>query len=256
MRFRLLALLVLAACEAPRIEWSDPVSIAQRSSATRLTIDSAGTARFVDEAAPEGTLPTAHGLCESSLRTVAGTTHLFAVWWSVRPDSSASLQTASSADSGKTWGTAVPVDTSDISSNGCRRPPPAVTAVGDDLHVAYSMVAPEGTGVFFAHFMTAMLHSPVAVIYGERLVPTAIAADGDRVAVAYEEPNGKRRQIDIALSSSQGHIFDWHATASRDVDVATTPAVAIAGHHLAVAWATQSGADSVVSRVVRAGRLR
>jgi hypothetical protein len=128
--------------------------------------------------------------------------------------------------------------------------------VGDDLHIAYSMVAPEGTGVFFAHFMNSMLHSPVAVIYGERLVPTAIAADGDRVAVAYEEPNGKRRQIDVALSSTQGHIFEWHATASRDVDVAATPAVAIANHHLAVAWVTQSGTDSTSSRVVRAGRIR
>ena len=72
--------------------------------------------------------------------------------------------------------------------------------------------------MFFAHFMGSMLHSPVAVIYGERLVATAIAAEGDRVAVAYEEPNGTRQQVDVALSQTQGHIFEWHATASRDVE--------------------------------------
>ena len=77
--------------------------------------------------------------------------------------------------------------------------------MGDDLHTAYSMIAPEGTGVFFAHFMGSMLHSPVAVIYGERLVATAIAAEGDRVVVAYEEPNGTRKQVDVALSTTQGH---------------------------------------------------
>lgn len=256
MRVRLVALIILSACEAPRIDWSDPVSIAQSPGAARLAIDSTGTARFVAEPAPELASPSAPGLCVSSVRTVAGIKHLYAVWWAARPDSSAALQTASSTDSGKTWGSPIAVDTSDVSSSGCRRPPPAVTAVGDDLHVAYSMVAPEGTGVFFAHFITTMLHSPVAVIYGERLVPTAIAADGDRVAVAYEEPNGKRRQIDVALSSTQGHIFEWHATASRDVDVATAPAVAIAKNHLAVAWMTQSGTDSASSQVVRAGRLR
>ena len=73
------------------------------------------------------------------------------------------------------------------------------------------MIAPEGTGVFFAHFMGS--HAPLTgcrSIYGERLVATAIAAEGDRVAVAYEEPNGTRQQVDVALSQTQGHIFEWH----------------------------------------------
>ncbi|HTE47660.1 MAG TPA: hypothetical protein VK636_20630, partial [Gemmatimonadaceae bacterium] len=200
--------------------------------------------------------PKADGLCASSLRAVAGSAHFYAVWWSVRADSSGRLVAASSPDSGKTWGTAMAVDTSDIGSVGCRRPPPSVAVVGDDLHVAYSMIAPEGTGVFFAHFMSSMLHSPVAVIYGERLVSTAIAADGDRVVVAYEEPNGTRRQVDVAVSSSQGHIFEWHVTASRDIDMASQPTVAIAGRHLAVAWMTQRTADSTTTHVVRSGQIQ
>lgn len=125
------------------------------------------------------------------------------------------------------------------------------------MYVAYSMIAPEGTGVFFAHTMSSMLHSPVAVIYGDRLVATAIAAEGrgDRVAIAYEEPNGKREQIDLALSTTEGHIFEVHTTASRDVDVATSPQIALAGRSIAVSWLERPLDASAASRVVRVGRI-
>jgi hypothetical protein len=131
-----------------------------------------------------------------------------------------------------------------------------VATVGDDLFVAYSMVAPEGKGVFFAHSMGPMVHAPVGVIYGDHLVRTAIAAQGDDVAVAYEDPNGSRQQVAVAFSIVQGHIFAWHATASRSVDVATTPAVALAGRQLAVSWATRRASDSSATRVVRVGRIQ
>jgi hypothetical protein len=163
---------------------------------------------------------------------------------------------STSPDSGRTWGTPVAVDTADVSSAGCGRPAPSIAASGDDVHIAYSMIASEGTGVFFAHQLASMVHSPVAVIYGDRLVPTAIAVDGDRVAVAYEDPNGKRRQVALALSTSQGHIFESHIVASRDVDVATDPAVALAGHRLAVSWMAQQSADSGATRIIRHGRIR
>jgi len=127
---------------------------------------------------------------------------------------------------------------------------------GDDLHTAYSMAAPEGTGVFFAHFMGSMLHSPVAVIYGERLVATAIAAQGDRVAIAYEEPNGSRQQIDVSISLTQGHIFERHSIASRSIDAASSPAVALAGPNVAVAWITRRASDSTGTQIIRTGRLR
>jgi hypothetical protein len=103
--------------------------------------------------------------------------------------------------------------------------------------------------------MGSMLHSPVSVIYGERLVPTAIAAEGDRAIVAYEEPNGTREQIDIALSSTQGHIFEWHTTASRGVDAARSPAVALAGREIAVSWLMARTDDTTGNRVVRVGRI-
>jgi hypothetical protein len=110
--------------------------------------------------------------------------------------------------------------------------------------------------VFFAHYLATMVHSPVAVIYGDRLVPTAIAVDGDRIAVAYEDPNGKRRQVAVALSTSQGHIFESHIVASRDVDVATDPVVALAGRRIAISWLAQPAADSGTTRIVRHGQIR
>jgi hypothetical protein len=248
-------LMALAACDTSPVEWSDPMPAARQSASATLTIDTAGQPRFAADSVAAASAPAAPGICASSLRYAHGSSHLYATWWSARADSSAVLYSASSADSGTTWGKPTAVDTSDVSSNGCNRPPPAVATVGDDLHTAYSMVAPEGTGVFFAHFMGSMLHSPAAVIYGERLVPTAIAAEGDRVAVAYEEPNGSRKQVDVSMSTTQGHLFDWHVTASRDVDVASAPAVALAGKTLAVSWLTRRPTDSVGTRVVRVGRL-
>jgi hypothetical protein len=246
----------LAGCERPAVEWSEPDVIADPAGASRLLVDPSGHARFVTEPQAPTTLPRAPGLCATSLRTVSGTSHLYAVWWNVRPDSSAILYLAASSDTGKTWGTAVAVDTTDISSRGCSRPPPSPTTVGDDFYVAYSMVAPEGTGVFFAHFMSSMLHAPVAVIYGERLVATAIATEGDRVAVAYEEPNGKRQQIDVALSATQGHLFEVHTTATRAVDVAMSPSIALAGDALAISWIAQRFDAGAGATVVRVGHLK
>lgn len=246
------ALLALAACDAPPIDWDPTITPANQGS--RLVVDSAGKAGFFRDTAPAPAVPLP-GVCSSSVRAAWGTTRLRAVWWGVRADSSAVLYLAASPDSGHTWESPIAVDTADVSSAGCDRPAPSIAAEGDDLHIAYSMRASEGTGVFFAHFLATMLHSPVVVIYGDRLVPTAIAVDGDRVAVAYEDPNGKRRQVAVALSSTQGHIFEVHAVASRDVDVATDPLVAIADHRIAVSWLTRQAPDSAATRVVRRGTI-
>ena len=264
LRIRLLSLALSAlatgvACDKPSVEWNDPVPIDEISGPARLVVDSSGHVAYVVAPAPAVGAPSSPGLCTASLRAIASTAHVFSAWWNVRHDSSSALVIASSADSGKTWGTPIAVDTTDVGSAGCNRPPPSVATVGDDLFVAYSMVAPEGKGVFFAHSMGAMVHSPVAVIYGDRLVPTAIATDGDDVAVAYEDPNGSRPQVGVAFSAVQGHIFAWHTTASRGVDIATAPSVALAGRRLAVSWATRRPTDTTASRiprVVRVGRFQ
>src|SRR4051812_32034353 len=196
------------ACDKPPVDWNDPVTIDQPMGPTKLLVDSAsGRARFVVDSVRTAGLPAVSGLCRTTVATASGATHLHAAWWNVRSDSSSVLYVAASPDSGRTWGSPVAVDTTDISSAGCTRPRPSLATVGDDVYLAYSMIAPEGKGVFFAHSMANMIHAPVPVIYGDRLVATAIFADAHRVAVAYEEPNGRRQQVDVALSASQGHLF-------------------------------------------------
>lgn len=246
---------VLAACETTPIAWSDPVSIADPGGATRLVVSAAGVPAFVRDTVPVVAPPHGAGVCATSVRTAPALTRTFAGWWSVRPDSSAGLYVATSRDGGASWSAPLAVDTIDVATVGCDRPPPALTTVGDDVYVAYAMAAPEGMGVFFAHTMGGMLHAPVPVIYGERLVRTAIAATGDRVAVAYEEPNGRRPRVDLAFSVTQGHIFELHTEASRDVDVAHDPAVAFAGDHIAVSWLEGRAGPDAANRVVRVGRL-
>jgi hypothetical protein len=248
--------LAVSACDTAPIEWSDPIAVSAPDANARLRVDSAGVISFAVDSTTVMPPPAGARMCRTSLRTAVGTKAVYAAWWSVRPDSSAVLYSSRSEDRGKSWGTPAAVDTSDISSLGCRRPAPSLATSGDDLHTAYSMIAPDGTGVFFAHYMGSMLHSPVAVIYGDRLVETAIAADGDRVAVAYEEPNGTRQQVDVAVSLTQGHIFERHSAASRSIDLAKTPAVAIRGDRVAVAWVTKRVADTSGTTVARVGRIR
>jgi hypothetical protein len=245
--------LVIAACDAPPVSWSDP-SVIPAPPGTRLVVDTAGHARFVPDSTPAPPI-NAIGICPASVRFARGTTKIRAVWWGIRADSSAVLYLAASPDSGATWSAPLAVDTGDVSVRGCQRPPPSVAAAGDDVHIAYAMTASEGTGVFFAHFLGSMVHAPVAVIYGDHLVATAVAVDGDRVAVAYEDPNGTRHRVGVAISSSQGHIFDARVSASRDIDDASQPSVALAGQRLAVAWVARQGADSAQTRVVRVGRI-
>jgi hypothetical protein len=251
----LAVLVVLAGCGDDAVAWSDPTPITPVPGPSHLVVDSTGVARFVADTVRPAATPVAAGLCAATLQTAPGRSLLFASWWSVRADSSAVLYVAKSSDVGRTWLPAATVDSTDVSTNGCQRPAPALTTVGDDVYVAYSMIAPEGKGVFFVHSMSGMLHSPVPVIYGERLVQTGIAADEHRVAVAYEEPNGSRAQIDVAISVTQGHLFDWHTTASRGIDVASAPAVALTGPELAVSWLNTPPAGGTPNRVVRVGRL-
>ena len=241
-----------SACDKPPVEWSDPVELQQASGQTRLALD-AGQPRFAADSTHFAALPSSVGRCESGTVTAGGRSKSAAAWWSVRPDSSAVLYISVSVDTGRTWETPQAVDTTDVSSNGCHRPPPSLATVGDDVYVAYSMVAPEGKGVFFAHTMSGMVHSPVPVIYGDRLVAASIAADANHVVVAYEEPNGTREQIDVAISASQGHLFEAHAPASRSVDNANAPVIAIQDSLLAVSWLTQSPNVSSPTRMVRVG---
>jgi hypothetical protein len=248
----------VAACDQAPIEWKDPAELPGSDTLGRLVVDSEGRVSVAQPANASAAMPSAGdaAACSTSVRTVKGTVHRYSAWWSLRRDSSATLFVASATGDPPVWAKPLAVDTTDISSDGCDRPPPSVTTVGDDVFVAYSLHAPEGKGVFFAHTMGGMVHEPVPVVYGERVVGTAIAAQDDRVVVAYEEPNGGRHRVDLAISETQGHSFSWHVGASRDVDAGRAPDVALYGDRLAVSWLPVGRADSTNTRVVRVGKIK
>jgi hypothetical protein len=119
------------------------------------------------------------------------------------------------------------------------------------------MMAREGPGIFASHSMDrgAMFHAPVAVVYGERIGRAAIAAEGNIVAVAYEDPNTEPRRIGLALSRTMGHLFQSRMSVSPPATQAGDPAVAVAGGRIAVTWRrARGGADS--ARLVRFGEIR
>jgi hypothetical protein len=257
------ALAALAgACGGESVEWSDPTLVdGLPAPEASLVIEATGRIAF-DEPVRSVSVPA--GACAGSLRLArASERELYGVWWSPRADSSSALLAARSSDGGATWGAPVAVDTLDRSVTGCRRPAPAVAAdsASGYVHVAYSLTAPEGAGVFFSHSMErgAMFHAPVPLVYGERPAMTSIAAHGDTVVVAYEDPNAAPPRVAVAISRSMGHIFEERLPVSGNNVGATDPRIARRGRLLAVAWverAGRGGATGPAVTVVRVGDIR
>ena len=258
--------LVLAGCDAPPVAWQD----ARPAGAAPGAADSSFRLAVVERGgldAPAATPPIPGGEapfsgCPGSARVAAARGgERYAAWWRVRDDSSALLLVARSADGGATWGAPVAVDTLDRGVRACARPAPAIAADSANgfVHVVYFLDAPEGSGLFYAHRMDprAPFEPPAVIVYGERPVAAAVASSGDRVVVAYEDPNRPRPQIELALSRTAGHLFEErHVDVSGDDVAARAPRVALGGDgRLWVGW-TEGDGDGRGASVVREGRLQ
>jgi hypothetical protein len=102
-----------------------------------------------------------------------------------------------------------------------------------------------------------MFHSPVAVVYGERIGLAAVDARGDLVAVAYEDPNTLPRRISLALSRTMGHLFQHRMTVSPNTgQPVRSPGVALGDGKVAVTWTRGAPTDASAPRVVRLGDVR
>jgi hypothetical protein len=184
----------------------------------------------------------------------------FASWFTVRPDSSVVLRVSRSDDRGVTWRTPVTADSTDVGRAGCTRDAPfvSVDSLTGYLHVVYHLVAREGAGIFFAHSMDggALFHEPVPIVYGDRPSAAAVASNADTVVVAFEDPNSRYPRLGLALSLTQGHIFDQRVDVSEETGEARTPRVVVRGGRVAVAWtATQRGGGSPRT-LLRVGTLQ
>jgi hypothetical protein len=253
-----LLLVALAACSKPPVEWSGDRMASVNTERLAITatgdVVDDGLARFESLLLP----PTI--ACAGTLRLSRTGSTVFAVWWSPRADSGARLLSAHTTDNGATWSAVAPVDTLDVGVAGCRRAPPSIVADSSSgyVHIAYAMRAPEGAGLFFAHSMDrgASFHAPVPLLYGDRLGRTAIAADGDRVAVAFEDPNSASPRVGLALSRTMGHIFeDRLLPVSFDNSTASYPLVAVDGTRISIAWRERTVSGGAIALRIRSGSL-
>ena len=255
----LLVCLLLSACAADPVKWdSENRTDTPVPTGSRLTLRGGDVPAMAAAWTPPR-LPSGTPQCAGSLvATPARGDTAFAAWWAPRADSSALLVVARSDDGGLDWRAPEVADSTDKGHTGCGRPSPFIAAdtTNGYVHVVYFMLAAEGPGVFFTHSMGGgeMFHSPVPIVYGERASASAVACNGDTVAVAYVDPNASTPQVWLALSVTTGHIFDSRVEVSPSTVQAARPAVAVRGHRVAVAWLETNRSGGAAMMVVRTGR--
>jgi hypothetical protein len=151
---------------------------------------------------------------------------------------------ASRGQANGTWNAPAVVDSTDHGVRGCGRPPAAISAdsINKYVHVAYFAEPLSGPGIFFAHSMDSArtFHSPVPIVFGRNPSRVSVASSGDRVVVAYEDPNATQPAIEVALSKTAGHIFKKRVTASGENGIARQPVVRLRGDLIQVWWSEYS----------------
>ncbi len=256
------ASLLLSACVPQPVAWDEGVvsTSGLLADSLRLVLDNAAEPpRFAAAWVPP-TWPSEPALCPQTLRATAAINgEAFASWYAVRPDSSVLLRVARSDDGGRSWNAAVTADTTDRGRAGCARPAPFIAAdsLNGYVHIVYFLDAIEGAGLFFTHTMErgALFHSPVPIVYGDRPSLAAVASRGDTVVVVYEDPNSRLPRLGLALSLTQGHIFEHRVNASDENGEARAPRVAFRGARIAIAWTTTQRGGGVPRTVTRLGTL-
>lgn len=257
----LACLFALQACVPQPVRWDEAVvrTDGPLADTLRLALGDTGLPAFASAWTP-ATWPVEAGLCDASRRAVQAVNgEAYASWFTARPDSSVRLRVARSDDDGRTWNAAVDADTTDVGRTGCARPVPFIAAdsINGYVHLAYHLVAREGAGLFFTHTMErgALFHEPVPIVYGDRPSVASVASRGDTVIVAYEDPNSRLPRLGIALSRTQGHIFEARLAASDENGEARAPLVAVRGGRIAIAWTATQRGGSAPRTVVRTGTL-
>ena len=244
--------IVALGCQPTIVEWEEPTGIATTLPADARLNLVRDSAAFVPARLTTSPLDPPDA-CAGSVR-VAGHPGkpLHAVWWALKTDRTADLLAARSDNDGYSWRPTVPVDTTDISRTGCDRFPPAI-AVDENtgyIHIVYSLENETGAGVFFSHSMEngMLYHAPVPIVFGARTSAADVAAQRSRVVVAYEDPNLREQsagRIALALSNTDGHIFEHRIPVTPGGAAVSAPAVAIEGEKVAVAWREGGGKQHV-----------
>jgi hypothetical protein len=258
----LVLLVLLAACVPQPVAW-EGVSRTEGALADSLTLAlDVGTTpvpRFEPRWVP-ASWPVDGAACTRTRRAAfAPAAPAYASWFAIRPDSSVVLKVARSDDRGLSWLPAVVADSTDVGRTGCSRDAPyiSVDSASGYVHVVYHLVAREGAGIFFAHSMDggALFHEPVPIVYGDRPGAASVASDGDVVAVAFEDPNSRMPRLGLALSVTQGHIFERRAAVSDETGEARTPRIAVRDGRVAIAWTTTQRGGALPRTALRVGTI-
>jgi hypothetical protein len=284
---RSLFVLCLLACSEPPIQWKGPPGplLGPVTDASVLTVEGAPArpaAIAAPVAPPAAGLPTlGAGACLASLRWARdGPRDVAATWWVARGDSSVTLQLMRSRDDGAHWEASGIAEARDRGVRGCARPAPAVAldARSGYTHLVYFFEPTTGAGIFYEHLMElpvrnadgstgrqAMFHAPVAIVYGETPREANVAAHGDTVVVAYEDPNAPGPEVAATVSVTGGHSFSPAVVASGVGVAARDPLAAVRDATIAVGWretafhtddSGDSGSAPANHAVVRLGDLR
>ena len=204
--------------------------------------------------------PPSSSACPASLRVAETASSTYAVWWEVRPDSSGVLKSARKIANENAWTAPVIADSTDRSVKGCGRPAPAIAADPSSgyVHIAYFAEPKSGAGVFFEHSMDdgKTFHAPVPIVFGRNPSRVSVTSSGDRVVVAYEDPNSSQPMIGVALSKSMGHIFEARSIATSENGRARQPVVRIKGDSIQLWWSeySQNATVSATRPMYRAAR--
>lgn len=232
LRLSCLAVLLTTACVAEPVEWGDV-------SYRRSQLGDPDARSAVLSADLPAVTATA-GQCVRSIRTASADSDLFRVWWAARRDGSVVLSMQHSRNRGIGWEPAAVVEARDGGRRGCDRPAPAISydPARGYVFLVYFIEAKDGAGVFFAHSMDKgrMFHSPVPVVYGNLPVAASVAANGDSVAVVFEDPNAMTPRIGMVLSHSTGHIFEARVDVTPDDVPAVGPWVTLDHRKVTVWW--------------------
>ncbi len=211
--------------------------------------------------------------CVGSLRLAHGPGGATAAtWWSRRGGGRVALMTAwKGENTAALWSTPVAVDTSDTGPSdaragerraaGCNRIPPAIAvdAATGAVHIAYSLPTKAGAGVFHVSQSApgGPFGAPQAIVHGDAPAAARIAAAGELVAIAYEDPNGgTRRGIVLALSHDSGAHFKDRLAATAGVQGGRDPYVMIRGDHIVVGWSEIPNATATPVFKVRRAQFK
>jgi len=224
--------LCVSACQSEPVKWGEPQIGAGPPRPTEI----------LSRAVPDSMA------CPASVRVASSGKFTYAVWWKVRSDSSAALMAARSSG-GASWGRPVVADSSDQSRRGCARPAPAIAADASTgyVHLAYFIEPAAGPGIFFAHSMdsAATFHAPVPIVFGKNPSRVSVASNGNRVVVAYEDPNSDEPMIGVAFSRTMGHLFEARMQATSSDGRARQPIVRVSKDSVYLWWSEYSANPEV-----------